>query len=169
MAKGYLCLGSNLGDRESNLRAALEALRAEVTIERLSSVYETEPVGYLEQPRFLNMVCSGVTGLDPLALLSVVKRIEASLGRVPSFRNGPRLIDIDILLYDDRVIATGELIIPHPRMIERAFVLVPLIEIAPELVHPATGQRISDLVPSVTNLREVRKWGDVSSIGAAAL
>lgn len=169
MARVYLGLGSNLGDREANLRAALEALRPAVNVERVSSIYETEPVGYLEQPLFLNMVCCGTTALDPFELLRAIKKIEAGLGRVPSFRNGPRLIDIDILLYDDRVIATSDLVIPHPRMMERAFVLVPLLEIAPELVHPVTGSRIGDLAPALDNLREVRKWRDVSSISAAAL
>ena len=129
----YLALGSNMGDRRGNLAAALQQLREMMEISAISSIYETEPVGYLEQARFLNMVCSGKTGLSAQELLKRVKEIEKSLGRQPTFRNGPRPIDIDILFYDDLRIAQDGLTIPHPRMAERAFVLVPLAEIA---AHP---------------------------------
>src|SRR5437016_9601592 len=97
----YLALGSNLGDRRGNLAAALQQLREFIEISAVSSVYETEPVGYLDQPRFLNMVCSGKTGLSAQELLKQAKEIEANIGRQPTFRNGPRPIDIDILFYDD--------------------------------------------------------------------
>ncbi|TMF43049.1 MAG: 2-amino-4-hydroxy-6-hydroxymethyldihydropteridine diphosphokinase, partial [Chloroflexi bacterium] len=135
----YLGLGSNLGDRRGNLAAALQRLREVFEITSVSSVYDTEPVGFADQPRFLNIVLKGQTALDPEALLDYVKQIEAKLGRQPSFRYGPRPIDIDILLYDDLHIEQDNLTIPHPRMAERAFVLVPLAEIAPESVEPVSG------------------------------
>ena len=165
----YLGIGSNLGDREPNLAKGLESLSQQVTIERVSSIYETEPVGYLEQPWFLNMVCCGTTQLDPFELLAFAKGIEGQLGRVPSFPNAPRPIDIDILFYDDRVVETENLIIPHPRIEERAFVLIPLVEIAPDLVHPSNGKYVRDLLSELTNSQQVRKWGNVPSVGSAAL
>src|SRR5579885_2977193 len=136
---GYLALGSNLGDRRGNIAAALQRLRAIIEIETISSVYETEPVGYLEQPRFLNIVCGGKTRLSAQELLKAAKEIEVAIGRQPTFRNGPRPIDIDIIFYDDLHITEDNLTIPHPRMAERAFVLVPLAEIAPDAVDPVTG------------------------------
>ncbi|WP_376794267.1 GTP cyclohydrolase MptA [Thermogemmatispora sp.] len=145
----YLELGSNLGDRRANLAAALQRLREVVEISRVSSVYETEPVGYTEQPRFFNMVCVGRTALSAEQLLAYAKAIETALGRRPTVRNGPRPIDIDILLYDNLQMQAEHLTIPHPRMAERAFVLVPLAEIAPELIDPNSGRRISELRDSV--------------------
>src|SRR5579885_3230575 len=130
----YLALGSNLGDRRGNIAAALQRLRAIIEIETISSVYETEPVGYLEQPRFLNIVCGGKTRLSAQELLKAAKEIEVAIGRQPTFRNGPRPIDIDILLYDNIQTEQEALTIPHPRMNERAFVLVPLAEIAPDVI-----------------------------------
>ncbi|MBE3567259.1 MAG: GTP cyclohydrolase I FolE2 [Thermogemmatispora sp.] len=141
----YLALGSNVGDRRANLAAALQRLREVVEISRVSSVYETEPVGYAEQPRFFNMVCAGRTALSAEQLLAYAKTIETALGRRPTVRNGPRPIDIDILLYDDLQMHEEHLTIPHPRMTERAFVLVPLAEIAPELIDPSSGRSISEL------------------------
>ncbi len=146
----YLALGSNLGDRRGNLAAALQRLREKVELHTISSVYETEPVGYLDQPRFLNMVCCGKTELSAQKLLKEVKSIETLIGRQPSFRNGPRPIDIDILLYDDVQIEEETLTIPHPRMHERAFVLVPLTEISPNVIDPISGrtaQELADALP----------------------
>ena len=141
----FLGLGSNLGDRDANLRAALEKLADTVRIVRVSSVYETEPLLVEDQPLFHNLACAGLTSLGPLDLLLAVKRIERDLGRIPGARYGPRLIDIDILLYDDLILATPAVTIPHPGMMERAFVLVPLAEIVPAERHPMTGQTIEEL------------------------
>ncbi len=146
----YLALGSNLGDRRSNLAAALQRLREVMEIDTVSSLYETEPMDYLEQPRFLNMVCSGKTSLSPRDLLKHIKEIETELGRQQTFRNGPRPIDIDILFYDDLHLTEENLTIPHPRMAERAFVLVPLAEIAPERVDPVSGQTVLALLDRVS-------------------
>lgn len=146
----YLALGSNLGDRRGNLAAALQQLREVVTIETVSSVYETEPVGYLEQPRFFNIACCGKTWLSAQDLLHYIQSIEVAIGRQPTFRNGPRPIDIDIILYDDLYIHDDHLTIPHPRMAERAFVLAPLAEISPNIVDPSNGQTAQELLLQVS-------------------
>ena len=148
----YLALGSNLGDRYSNLAAALQRLRDAVEIRAVSSVYETAPVGFLDQPRFYNIVCSGTTVLPAPELLKYAKEIESALGRQPSFPNGPRPIDIDIIFYDDLRIAQVDLTIPHPRMAERAFVLVPLVEIAPQVVDPISGHTAQELLQNVSQV-----------------
>ena len=158
MAAVYLCLGSNLGEREENLTQALTMLSQKVNLEKVSSIYETEPVGYKEQPFFLNLVCQISTNLIPEELLHLAKTIENKMGRVPSFPNSPRLIDIDILLYDDQVIKTKDLIIPHTGMTERAFVLIPLAEIAPGLVHPQVSKSIAEIAASVGGNSTVKKW-----------
>jgi 2-amino-4-hydroxy-6-hydroxymethyldihydropteridine diphosphokinase len=157
--KVYLGLGSNLGDRMSNLASAVERLSRKITIKKISSVYETEPVYYKEQPLYLNAALCAVTELDPFELLRFVKGIEGDLGRQTSFRNAPRTIDIDILFYGDQAIETSELTIPHPRIAERAFVLVPLAEIAPRLVHPLLQKRVSELLAVVEGVDGVRKFG----------
>lgn len=149
MARLYLALGSNLGDRRANLQSALQALPPAVLVRRASPVYETPPWGLTEQPAFLNMVVEAETGLPPLDLLSHLKRLETQLGRLPAVRYGPRLIDIDILFYDDLVLDSPGLTIPHPRLHERAFVLVPLADLAPDLVHPRLGQTLRDLLAAV--------------------
>ncbi|MBE3557697.1 MAG: 2-amino-4-hydroxy-6-hydroxymethyldihydropteridine diphosphokinase [Ktedonobacteraceae bacterium] len=158
----YLAFGSNLGDRRQNLVNALRSLHPIVAIDRTSSLYESEPVGYTDQPRFLNMACSGETDLSPEDLLHALKELEITLGRRPSFRNGPRLIDIDILLYDDLCLQQDDLIIPHPRMHERAFVLIPLVEIAPERIHPTSGKTIQALLGSVSR-RGIKKVGQITA------
>ena len=148
----YLALGSNLGNRQKNLSEALQRLREVVDIHNISSVYETEPVGYLDQPRFLNMVCYGQTPCSPDGLLCSIKAIEEALGREPSFRNAPRPIDIDILLYDNLCLETEHLTIPHPCMSERAFVLVPLVEIAPTVIEPVSGKTAQELLLAVSQV-----------------
>jgi GTP cyclohydrolase-4 len=164
MVTAYLGLGSNLGDRKQNLARALKLLSQHLKIEQVSSIYETEPVGYEQQPLFLNVVCRISTGLNPEKLLQLAKEIETELGRTPSFPNAPRPIDIDILLYGDEVFSNKELTIPHPRLAERAFVLVPLAEIAPDVVHPENGKTIKDLLDDLGNAAGVRKWAEAGEI-----
>ena len=145
----YLALGANLGDRQSKLLQALQLIRARMSIEKVSACYETKPVGYLEQPDFLNMTCLVTTELPPQELLLFLKQIERQMGRQASFRNAPRPIDLDILLYDNLILESPELTIPHPRMSERAFVLVPLAEIAPAVIHPVLKLTVAELLRHV--------------------
>lgn len=145
----YLALGTNLGDRNANLRAVVEALAPEVVVLAKSRIYETPAWGVEDQPPFLNMVVKGETELAPAAVLSSVKQLERELGRKPTFRWGPRLIDIDILLYDNLVLDARELVIPHPHLHERAFVLVPLADLAPDLIHPVLHKTIRALLDVV--------------------
>ncbi len=158
MATVYLGLGSNMGDRQENLNRALGFLSQRLRVELASSVYDTEPVGNTNQPRFLNLVCQVSTVLEPTALLTLAKGIETKLGRLPHTSNAPRSIDIDILFYDAHIIQTPELVIPHPRLTERAFVLIPLAEIAPDLVHPVNGKTVKELMKSITDVQGVFKW-----------
>lgn len=141
----YLGLGTNLGDRPANLLAATAALLPRVRVLRLSTVYETEPWGYHDQPAFLNQVIEAETELRPLELLAYLKQIEVSLGRQPSFQYGPRQIDLDILFYGDQLVELPGLTIPHPHLAERAFVLVPLAELAPTLRHPSSGRTVLEM------------------------
>jgi 2-amino-4-hydroxy-6-hydroxymethyldihydropteridine diphosphokinase len=152
----YIALGTNLGDRLANLHAALRSLPTAVTVTDKSPVYETPPWGYEAQPAFLNMVVKAETSLEPELLLKYLKQIEAELGREQNFRWGPRLIDLDILFYDDLVIDTPPLVIPHPRLHERAFVLVPLSDIAPDLNHPVLNKNISSLLTEIDTQGIVR-------------
>jgi GTP cyclohydrolase-4 len=145
----FLAFGSNLGDRLSNILEALNQLKPHVAIEKLSSFYETEPVGFRDQPLFLNAVAEGSTSLSPQEILQLAKRIEKRMGRQQTFRNAPRPIDIDLLFFDDLVLETPDITIPHPRLHERAFVLIPLSEIAPNLFHPKLKKPISELLKEV--------------------
>lgn len=145
----YLVLGSNLGDRAANLRAAIEFLPPEALALAESSVYETPPWGFRDQPPFLNMAVKVETGLEPLAMLAYLKEIESRVGRAPTFLYGPRLIDLDILFYDTLVMETPALTIPHLHLHERAFVLVPMAELAPDLCHPRLGRTICELLAGV--------------------
>jgi 2-amino-4-hydroxy-6-hydroxymethyldihydropteridine diphosphokinase len=154
----YLALGTNLGDRPANLRAALAALPPVVMLLESSPIYETPPWGVTDQPAFLNMVIKGKTRLEAQNLLKHLKHLETRLGRVPSIRYGPRKIDIDLLFYDDILLNTPELTIPHPRLHERAFVLIPLADLAPELVHPAFGKTVRQLLADV-DITGVKPYG----------
>ena len=155
-----LSLGANLGSRQKNILQALHHIRERASIIRISSFYETEPVGYLDQPLFLNIACKVETDLPPRDLLRFLKSIEKRLGRRQSFRNAPRMLDIDIIFYENLSLDEPDLIIPHPRMQERAFVLVPLAEIAPDLVHPRLKMTVKKLLGRVSR-EGVQRLGSV--------
>jgi 2-amino-4-hydroxy-6-hydroxymethyldihydropteridine diphosphokinase len=145
----YIALGTNLGDRLANLRTAIDRLSPDVTVLAESHIYETPPWGYEDQPAFLNMVVKAETDLEPEVLLKFLKQLEVDLGREKSVRWGPRLIDLDILFYDDLVIESPPLVIPHPRLHQRGFVLLPLADVAPDFVHPLLGKRVWELLAGV--------------------
>lgn len=167
MGTVILCLGSNLGDRVRYLERALEVLRKQIMLERVSSIYETRPVGVEDQPWFLNLVCMGVTRLKPRATLEFVLEVENALGRKREARFGPRSIDIDIISYDDRVVQESDLEIPHPRLAERRFVLEPLAEIAPQWKHPVQGRSVRQMLEGVTD-DIVRVYADPPPISGPA-
>ena len=154
----YLSLGSNIGDRAANLNAAIAALHgAGVRVLKVSAFYETEPVDYLQQDWFLNCVVEGETELTGETLLPKLCEIESRMGSRKPIAKGPRILDIDILLYGDETIATPELQVPHPRMTQRRFVLVPLAEIAPELRHPSWHANVKELLAATSDHSEVRR------------
>ena len=154
----YLSLGSNVGDREANLRAAIDELpHAGVAVIRVSSFYETEPVDLREQPWFLNCAVKVETHFDAIMLLRALREIEAKMGSRKLMAKGPRLIDMDILLYGTETINTKELQVPHPRMHLRRFVLVPLAEIAPEVVDPELKKTVKQLLEGTPDRSVVRR------------
>ncbi len=157
----YLGLGSNIGDREAMLKAALDRLDApDLRRRRVSSLYETEPIGFREQDWFLNLVAEFETTLFPKQLLHRMQKVELGLGRRRMVRNGPRTIDIDILLFGNAVMQTDELEIPHPRYRERRFTLAPLAELNPELRDPVTRQTVSEML-SMLEGQSVRRRGQI--------
>jgi 2-amino-4-hydroxy-6-hydroxymethyldihydropteridine diphosphokinase len=153
----YLALGSNLGDRLANLKQAISSLTPQLEVKAKSQVYETPPWGYENQPKFLNQVIKAQTYVDPEPLLKHLKRLEVALGRKESFPNGPRLIDLDILFYDDQVLNTPSLVIPHPRLQERGFVLLPLMDIDPDLVHPVHKKSVREMA-AMCNMDGIEKF-----------
>lgn len=154
----YLGLGSNLGDRQAQLESALELLeREEVRVLIASSLWETEPAEYLDQPWFLNMAVKAETDLMPLTLLQKIQKIEAALGRERRIAKGPRTIDIDILLFNRFVIDSKQLTVPHPGLAQRRFVLEPLAEIEPELRHPVLNKTVRELLAAAP-AQIVRRW-----------
>ena len=156
----YLGLGSNIGDRKHHITSALTLLSYQVSICGISSIYETEPWGNKEQPMFLNCVCGVRSRLGPSKLLEIILQTESNIGRTRSYKNAPRIIDIDILFYGDRIISEPELNIPHPSLHERAFVLIPLVEIAKDLVHPIIGKTSKQLLSELSPMEidGVRRW-----------
>jgi 2-amino-4-hydroxy-6-hydroxymethyldihydropteridine diphosphokinase len=157
MKTAYLGLGSNVGNREQHIETALAKLAApDLRVTRVSSIYETEPVGFAAQRLFLNLAVEIETGLFPMQLLTRISKIEQALGRVRTIENGPRTIDIDILLYGRTVIHGGKLEVPHSRMAERRFVLAPLAELAPDLRHPVTHKTIRAMLDAAPPL-SIRK------------
>ena len=153
----YLSIGSNLGNRQENLDRALKLLSERMRMGKVSSIYDTEAVGPISQPRFLNLACEVFTRLTPEGLLALVKGIEQKMGRYS--RSGePRIIDIDIVLYGDQVFSNPNLVIPHPKMHERSFVLIPLAEIAPDVVHPTLKKTIKELNKAIKEKQGVLKF-----------
>jgi 2-amino-4-hydroxy-6-hydroxymethyldihydropteridine diphosphokinase len=161
MSKVLVGVGSNLGDREFLIRKAVQAMRdlPRTLVVRVSSLYDTDPVGEVEQPPFLNAVVWLETTLEPRELLWQLLLIEKRMGRVRSQRWGPRPIDLDLLFYDDRLIDEPDLTVPHPEAHRRGFVLLPLLELDPEFVHPSTGESIKKLIKRLPPDPPVRKGG----------
>jgi 2-amino-4-hydroxy-6-hydroxymethyldihydropteridine diphosphokinase len=167
MATVFLGLGANIGNREANLRMALRGLTRMARVEAVSSLYETDPIGSVPQPAFYNAVSRTETGLEPESLLRFLKSLEHEIGRRPGApTGGPRPIDLDILLYEDRVLESEDLTIPHARLAERAFVLVPLAEIGPDVRHPTRDETIAELAAAV-NQEGVRLIKDAAWDGVA--
>jgi 2-amino-4-hydroxy-6-hydroxymethyldihydropteridine diphosphokinase len=160
-----LGLGANLGDPVAQIWGAIASLGEFVRVAAISSLYRTDPIGMLEQPVFYNLVVSGRTGMTPFELLSGVARIEAEFGRTRGTRDGPRTIDIDILAFDQVVIESPHLTLPHPRMHERAFVLVPLVEIEPLWSHPVSGMTATELLGRLRGRHGVERLGGLPELG----
>lgn len=164
MKRAYISIGSNIGERFQHLKNAVQSLHSHdgVSVLTISSIYETAPVGYTDQADFLNVVIAVETQLGAQQLLEKCQQIEQQLGRVRDIRWGPRTVDLDILLYNGEDIATENLVVPHPRMHERAFVLVPLLEISPTVEHPVTGRKYSE--EAAVRDDSVRVWREVDGI-----
>ena len=164
MSLAYIGFGSNIGDRLAHIQNALDTLSKTegITLQRISSIYKTEPVGYEEQAQFLNGAAAIQTSLSPLSLLHTLKDIETAIGRKHRIRWGPREIDLDILIYGDLCVQTEQLVIPHPEMHLRGFVLVPLAEIAPDLVHPVFQETVQTLLERLEGEKSVSESGSIA-------
>ena len=160
MSKVFISLGSNMEDRYWYIQEAIHQLRAvdQIDVTVISSVYKTNPVGYVDQPAFLNLVVGLQTTLTPLELLAETQRIENDLGRKREIKWGPRTIDLDILLFDQENMELEHLILPHPRMWQRAFVIIPLLEVAPELTFKESSFSIRDIYEQLDDKEGVRVW-----------
>ncbi len=164
----FIGVGSNMGDRQANITSAVKALSQYGKIGLVSSLYETEPVGFAEQPDFLNCVIGLETGIAAAILLENLKEIEKAVGRKSSFRNAPRPIDLDILFYGKRIFkpelleSRPRLEVPHPRLHTRAFVLVPLAEIAPSFIHPVIKKSVQQMLSELVVEKRVAKWGELT-------
>jgi 2-amino-4-hydroxy-6-hydroxymethyldihydropteridine diphosphokinase len=160
----YLSLGSNMGEREAYLEKAINILdsHGKIEVRRKSSIYETDPVGFTDQGEFLNMVIEVRTDLSPEILLQQCLQVEHDLGRKREFKWGPRIIDMDILLYDHETIDAEDLLVPHPRMQERAFVLIPLLELEPSITHPADGTPFNRFLDEIPDKEGVRLWKQIN-------
>ncbi len=145
----YLSIGTNLGDRKVNLRRAIKLVERFVEIDTRSPVYDTDPMYFADQPRFYNIIVRGKTKLSPQKLLEATQQVEREMGREGATHNRPRIIDIDILTYGSEIVATDDLALPHPRIAERAFVLIPLKDIAPKFTHPKTKETIADMLKRI--------------------
>ncbi len=162
----YLSLGSNLGDRGAHLaRAISELALAGIRVVRQSSLYATEPVDAPTQQWFLNCVVEAETEVLPRQLLRIIQHIERRLGRKRLTQRGPRAIDIDILIYGTNIVRTPELEIPHPRLSQRRFVLIPLVELAPSLRHPALHRSVTELLATTDDRSQVRRWHNGAPTG----
>lgn len=159
MVEAFVALGSNIGDRVGNIRKAIEFLKEKASVSNVSSMYETEPMYLVDQNWFVNCVAKLETNLSPRELLHYLKDVERRMGRTEGVRYGPRIIDLDILFYGDEVIRQDDLEIPHPGISERTFVLVPLAEIEPDLVHPVYGKTSSKLLAELNSNKSVTKLG----------
>jgi 2-amino-4-hydroxy-6-hydroxymethyldihydropteridine diphosphokinase len=167
MSVAYVALGVNLGDRAATIESALRSLAQLGELRAVSSLYETDPVGYADQPPYLNAVVSIETSLPALDLLRRLLAIEAEHGRVRTFANAPRTLDLDLLLYGDETVETPELTVPHPRMHERAFVLVPLVEIAPNANVPNTGATARELLGRLTDVSGIARYAPAPNLSPA--
>ena len=155
MVNSYIGIGSNLGNKEGNIKKAIDLLRKKCKILEISSLYKTEPVGYKNQDWFLNCVVEIDTNFKPKALLEFLKSIEKKLKRIKIIKNGPRIIDLDILFYDNKIIKTKNLTIPHPRLHKRLFVLEPLDEISPNFIHPILNKSINKIKSNLKSKKSV--------------